>query len=73
MAQNQSSSTAAKVVKQLANKIINAPSQPEIRSLFVELTQTLNTTSKAQYFCIGQVSAECNSNKTISKSFGCIQ
>ena len=49
MAQNQSSSTAAKVVKQLANKIINAPSQPEIRSLFVELTQTLNTTSKAHY------------------------
>lgn len=43
---NQSSST---VVKLLANKIINSSSRPEIRSLFVELTQTLNTTSEAHY------------------------
>eukprot|EP00984_Skeletonema_dohrnii_P005195 scaffold1823_cov150-Skeletonema_dohrnii-CCMP3373.AAC.1 len=49
MSLNQSSSAATKVVKQLANKIINSSKKPEIRSLFVELTQTLNTTSEAHY------------------------
>ena len=49
MALNQSSSAVAKVVKQLANKIINSSSRPEIRSLFADLTQTLNTTSNAHY------------------------
>ena len=33
----------------LAKRIINSSSRPEIRSLFVELTQTLNTTSLAHY------------------------
>lgn len=50
MVLNQSSSAAAKVVKQIANKIINSSSsRPEIRSAFAELTQTLNTTSAAHY------------------------
>jgi len=49
MSLNQSSSAATKVVKQLAKKIINSSKKPEIRSLFVELTQTLNTTSEAHY------------------------
>jgi len=49
MSLNQSLSAAAKVVKQLANKIINSSTKPEIRSLFVELTQTLNITSEAHY------------------------
>ena len=33
----------------LAKRIINSSSRPEIRSLFVELTQTLDTTSLDHY------------------------